>query len=609
MKLGKAFSDSVSRESTIHMRTIHENDSWWLGTGRALMFATILFVAFFVLSWRLFELTIIRGHEFRALADTNRTRELVRHAPRGILLDRTGKPLVSNIPQYRLLTPCDKATIEACTKTISKEEGDRLQKSGLPAGNFLEVDFRRQYLYDSLSQVTGFTGELDDKELHDEYYQLRLYHAGDRIGRAGAEAVYEDKLRGRDGKELVEVDAGGKILRVLGRQEEIPGEDITLSVDANLSEVAAKAFPVGEKGAVVVSKPATGEILALYSAPMYSANKFSLGMSQGEYQALLANPDQPMLNRAISGVYPPGSTFKIIMAIAGLEEKALKPDTIVEDNGTITIGPFSFSNWYFNQYGKTEGPVDIVKALKRSNDIFFYKVGEWLGIEKIAKWGHILGIGKTLGIELSGEATGLMPDPTWKATQFRTPADLTARNDQWYLGDTYHVAIGQGYLLTTPLQVNVWANVIADNGKACRPTIKKSTGECKDLGIKKETIKRISTGMQEACATGGTGWPLFDFGVKQNENGVATSSGTLTRIPVACKTGTAEFGDPQNRTHAWFTTFAPVPTEDVAAEDKTNTMITGTPELSITVIVEGAGEGSNVAAPVAKSIYEEWFGR
>lgn len=547
MKLGRAFSDFVSQEKIVHMKKIPEGDSWWLGTGRALMFATILFIALFILIWRLFDLTIIRGHEFRALADGNRTRELIRHAPRGILRDRTGRPLVANIPENRKV------------------------------GQYVESDFRRQYLYESVNQVTGFTGELNEKELHDDYYSLRLYHAGDRIGRVGAEAYFEDKLRGRDGKELVEVDAGGNILRVLGRQEEIPGEDITLSVDADLSEASARAFPSAYAGAIVVTKPTTGEILALISNPSYSANKFSLGMSRAEYAALLASPDQPMLNRAIGGTYPPGSTFKIVMAIAGLEEKALKSDTVVEDNGTITIGPFSFSNWYFNQYGKTEGPVTIVKALQRSNDIFFYKVGEWLGVTKIVKWAHMLGIGKPLGIELSGEATGLMPDPTWKAVRFNTPADLAARNNEWYLGDTYHISIGQGYLLTTPLQVNAWTNVIAAGGKLCRPTIEKTKKpSCKDLEIKKETIQLISEGMLAACATGGTGWPLFDF-----------------KVPIACKTGTAEFGDPKNRTHAWFTAFAPI-------ED---------PEISVTVLVEGGGEGSSVAAPVAKKIYEEWFGR
>jgi penicillin-binding protein 2 len=621
MKLGKAFSDSLSVTEKPATRMPREQEaSWWLGAGRALIFATILFVAFFILIWRLFDLTIIQGHAFRALADSNRTRELIIHAPRGILFDRTGKPLVANIPQYRLLKPCDKGSNQDCTQILSKEDGDRLEQTGLPAGNFLEVDYRRQYLYpDSLSQVTGYTGELTDTELKDEYYQLREYHAGDKIGRAGAESYYEDKLKGQDGKELVEVDATGKILRVLGRQEAIPGEDISLSVDASLSETAAHAFPAGEKGAIVITKPSTGEVLALYSAPTFDANKFSLGMSTGEYTSLLNDPDQPLFDRAISGVYPPGSTFKLVLAVGGMEEGVVKPDTIVDDNGTITIGPFTFSNWYFTQYGKTEGPVDIVKALQRSNDIFFYKVGEMLGITKIAKWARLMGLGKTLGIELSGEATGLVPDPAWKEATFHTPSDLASHNDQWYLGDTYHVAIGQGYLLTTPLQVNAWTNIVAGGGKLCRPTIEKvanGKGDCKDVGIKPETLKLISTGMTEACATGGTGWPLFDFGIKRNAAGVATPSGTMTSIPVACKTGTAEFGDPQDRTHAWFTIYAPVPDEDAKPEsqadkqaDAQGPIITGEPELSITVLVEGAGEGSNVAAPVAKTILSDWFSR
>ncbi len=591
MKLGKAFSDSVYQEKTVRMKAVRDTGSWWLGTGRVLLFTTVLFVLFFVLIIRLFDLTVIRGRQFRLLADTNRTRELIRHAPRGLILDRTGKPLVTNIPQYRLIT-------DQGTKTLTKEQGDALVAKGIAPGQFLEVDWRRQYAYESLNQVTGYTGELTEKELAEEYYQLRGYHAGDRIGRSGVEAVYEDKLRGRDGKELVEVDAGGKIIRVLGRQEEIPGQNITLSVDAAISDAAAAAFPAGEKGAIVVAKPSTGEILALFSSPTFSANAFSLGISQGEYNALITNPDQPMLNRAIAGTYPPGSTFKIIMGLAGLEEGSVKPDTTITDTGTITAGQFSFSNWYFTQYGKTDGVVDIVKAFQRSNDIFFYKVGEWVGITKIVKWARLAGIGKTLGIELPGEAIGLMPDPAWKAATFDSPADIAARSNEWYLGDTYNTSIGQGYVLSTPLQVNAWTNIIASNGKLCRPTVEKvQRVQCKDVGIKPETIKLIAQGLQEACAPGGTGWPLFNFTVKGNA------------IPVACKTGTAEFGDPKNRTHAWFTTFAPVPKEDIASQGDTLQLLSGQPEISITVLVEGAGEGSNVAAPVAKKIYEAWFGR
>ncbi len=584
MKLGKAFSDSVIVEKKTRTHIGDTRGAWWLGAGRALLFATMLCLALFILVFRLFSLTIIDGHRYRVLADGNRTRELVIHAPRGLLFDRTGKPLVANIPQYRLLSPCQEKTNDDCVSHLSKEEGEKLSKSGLPAGSFLEVEYLRQYVYpEATAHVVGYTGELNSSELTDDYYAIRKYRRGDRVGRTGAEAVFEERLRGRDGRELVEIDATGKTLRVLGRDAQLNGENITLSLDAGIEQAAAAAFPVDRKGAVVVTKPQTEEILALYSSPSFSLNAFSLGLTKENYDAFAENTNRPMFDRAIGGVYPPGSTFKLVTSLAALEEGVIDKNTTVEDTGVITLGPFSFPNWYFLKYGKTEGQVDIIKALERSNDIFFYKVGERVGITKLAQWARRVGVGKTLGIELPGEAAGLMPDPVWKNLNFVSKEDRQARNNQWFTGDTYHVAIGQGYLLATPLQVNTWTNVIANGGKLCRPTLlrpaKRDFGGqaiCKDLEIKKETIQLITEGMKRACQTGGTGWPLFDF-----------------KVPIACKTGTAEFGDPKNRTHAWFTVFAPV----------------SDPEISITVLVEEAGEGSDVAAPVAKKILEEWFRR
>ncbi len=634
MKLGKAFSDNVIIEKKQYMRSEPEGDSWWLGMGRVLLFLTLLCVGFFILIWRLFDLSIVQGHYYRTLANGNRTRELVRHAPRGILRDRTGKALVENIPFYRLLKPCSAQSIDDCVTAISREEGDALAKQGLPAGTFLEVDYKREYTYPTqLSHVVGYTGEISENELNDEYYKLRYYTRGDRLGRTGAEAVFEEKLRGRDGKELVEVDATGKILRILGRDKEIPGQDVYLSIDAQIQEAAATAFPAGEKGAIVVSRPSSGEILALYSSPSYDINNFSFGLSEDEYTKLIKDPDRPQFDRAIGGVYPPGSTFKLVTSLAALEEGAVTKSTTVDDVGVLRIGPFSFPNWYFNQYGKTEGLVDIIKALERSNDIFFYKAGEWLGISKLASWARKVGIGKPLGIELSGEASGLMPDPAWKKDRFSSPLDKEQRNDEWYVGDTYHVSIGQGYLLVTPLQVNTWTNIVANRGAVCIPTIQKATSEkqiqsrCKEIVVKKpDTIDLITTGMRKACEPGGTGWPLFEFGVHRSsftEKQKATSSAILstmnnepiTKIPVACKTGTAEYGDPQNHTHAWFTVFAPLRSDSVdnsvvsASESNKKDIISGDPEISITVLVEGAGEGSSVAAPVAKKILEAWFGR
>lgn len=613
VKLGSAFSDNLVSSGRSQARRRGDDAPWWAGAGRALVFATSLCIGFFVLAFRLFDLTVVKGNELRIRSDTNRTRVLTRHAPRGIFLDRTGRPLVSNIPRYRLLRPCDAASSGECVEFLTKEEGDRLSQDGLPAGEFLEVDYMRQYLYPAaLAHVIGYTGELSQEELESEFYRSRNYVAGDRVGRMGTEEVYNERLRGRDGQEYVEVDAAGMLLRSLGRQEELSGEDITLSLDIVVSRAAADAFPPGEKGAVIVSKPDTGEILAMYSSPGFSPNAYARGLSLEDYDALINNPDLPMFNRAIGGAYPPGSTFKIVTALAALEEGAITPDTIVEDTGIIRIGPFTFPNWYYNKYGKTDGNVDVVKALQRSNDIYFYKTGEWLGISKLAAWARKFGIGTPLGIELSGEAGGLMPDPAWKNNHFSTPADREARNNEWYLGDTYHVSIGQGYLLTTPLSVLVWTNSIANDGTICTPTIEKVTAgglggnaaSCRPLGVRPEHLDVVTEGMVAACASGGTGWPLFGFSVRE------ASDSAAIQVPIACKTGTAEFGDPKDHTHAWFAAYAPIPDRFVPGEIRqTESYISGKPEISVTVLVEGAGEGSDIAAPVAKKIFEAWFTR
>jgi penicillin-binding protein 2 len=626
-KLGKAFSDSVFVERHRDHRLKKDSVSaWWMGAGRILIFSLLFFAAFFILSVRLFSLTVVNGHKYKLLADGNRTRELIRHAPRGILLDRTGKPLSENIPRYRLLKPCQEGegaqVTGGCVTYISKNKGEELTSQGLPAGSFLEIDWERRYIDgEAYAHVTGYTGEITEEELKDAYYTIRNYRRGDRIGRTGTEAVFEERLRGRDGKELVEVESTGKIVRTLGRDSETPGNNVILSIDRELSKAVRSAFPAALRGAVVVSKPSTGEILALYSSPTYNPDVFTTAMSNVTYSDLTEDPDRPLFNRAIGGVYPPASTFKIITAVAALESGAITKQTTVEDTGVITTGPFSFSNWYFTQHGKTDGFVDVVKALQRSNDIYFYRIGEKTGIDTIATWARIMGVGKTTGIELFGEAQGLMPDPKWKEKRFTSPADLAARNNLWYSGDTYHVSIGQGYLLTTPLQVNLWTNIIANGGRYCRPTIEKVTSDnrhpavCFETDISEDVIRTIRNGMEKACEAGGTGWPMFEFrmplssdtasgiGKDSEASPSAQKSGPL--LPVACKTGTAEFGDPADKTHAWFTVFAPVPAKNSSGSG--TELISGPAEISVTVLIEEGGEGSSQAAPIAKEILTHFF--
>ncbi len=496
------------------------------------LYLGLVFITF-VLSWRLIDLTVVQGAYYRNLADGNQIAEVNIRAPRGIIYDRNGKVLARNIPVFKLQISNFKF------QTIFKDEALKMEAEKGSKVSKLHLDLGREYPEASATaHVLGYVNEVTQKEI------TTVYKLGDYIGRTGIEEQYESLLRGIDGKELIQRDATGKKLQALGRLEPVPGKNLALSLDLDLQKIAAKEME-GKTGAVVVSNPQTGEILALYSNPSYDPNSLD---RTGDF-----------FNRVVSGLYPPGSTFKIITGTAALETGKINGNTQIEDTGVITSGAFSFGNWYFLEYGKTDGLVDIVKAISRSNDIFFYKAAEMVGIENLESWGKKFGLSKPLGIDLPAESAG----------QVRSERD-------WYLGDTYHTGIGQGDLEVTPLQVNFWTNVIANGGKLCRPRLTNLSNliNCKSIGIKPETISLITEGMRKACSEGGTGWPFFGF-----------------KIPVACKTGTAEYGDSQNKTHAWFTIFAPVEKSTITA----------------TVLVEGGGEGSNVAAPIAKKILEEYF--
>lgn len=537
MKLGQGFPEMITFERKARHFLPKENPLEEAPPSfRVLLFVLFLIAGFFLLGGRCFDLIIVKGGYYRQLSEGQRVREVKIPAPRGIIYDRNGVALVRNVPSKN-------------------------------------ASLAREYIYkEAAAHLLGYLGEAAIDEVKGE---IKM---GDWLGKTGVEEAYDDILRGTPGKELIETDVQGQPLRTLGQIPPRPGENLRLSLNLSLQKIAASELK-DKKGAVVVSNPETGEILVLYSSPSFDPNIFSeQNASSLEIEKLLSNPEHPLFNRAIAGVYPPGSTFKIIVAAAGLEEGKITKETEIEDTGVIYLGPYKFPNWYFQGYGKTEGFLNIVGAIKRSNDIFFYKTGEMLGWEKIGEWAKKFGLGRTLGIDISGEGQGLIPDDSWKRKN---------TGEGWYLGDTYHLGIGQGYLLTTPLQVNFWTNVVANGGRLCRPQVLKSqisrlavgqanikNQNCRDLGLKKETLSLIKEGMREACSAGGTGWPFFDF-----------------KIPVACKTGTAEFGDPAGRTHAWFTVFSPVES----------------PEISVTVLVEEGGEGSNVAAPIAKKILEEWF--
>ena len=527
---------------------------------KKLKFFQFFLAVFLLVLWgRLFELQILQGTENRLLADTNRTQKRIIAAPRGLLFDRHGEIIAETEPEYLL-----------AGKKIGRDEALQLQAEKKDSD--LTINFKRKYYSgQNFAHVVGFLGEITDSELKDQKMSLRGYSAGDLLGRSGVEEEYEDILRGQKGSQSIEVNTQGQVIRQLAQSPPVPGKSLTLAIDKDLQEVAVKAMD-DRKGAVIATNPQNGEVLIFYSSPSFDPNAFLDEKRQTEVAQLMNdNQNQPLLNRVISGLYPPGSTFKIVTSIAGLEEGKITPKTLINDAGVIEVNNFKFANWYFTQYGRTEGQINLVRALTRSTDTFFYKVGEMVGADNLIKWAKRFNLDQTFGIDLPAEVKGFIGSPEWKEKTF---------GEKWFLGNTYHLAIGQGDLALTPLGVNLMTAAVANGGKICQPRILKIgaentpyQAECQDLGIKKEFLEVVKEGMLGACASGGTGWPFFDFSPK-----------------VACKTGTAETGDGKT-SHAWFTVFAPA--------DK--------PEIVLTVLIEKGGEGSSVAGPVAKEILKAYF--
>lgn len=589
MKIGAAFPDHIRTEKSSKRYGDPEQPLQI----RSYFLILLLVITFGTILLKLFSVQIVYGSYYRSLSDTNRTRTNILHAERGIIFDRNKIPLVYNIPAFELKNGKEKINLskEKAIELIAKKQAH------------LDFDPLRYYPYrDSVAHILGYIGKISKEDLTSSVYNNIT--PDDSIGKSGIEDQYDLLLRGLNGKELIEVDAMGRKLRTLGEFDPVPGQDITLTLDIRLQEAAAAAFPEGEKGSIIVSKP-NGEILAMVSKPSFDPNLFTLGKnyeaSNSAYtnvtDILSDNDNQPLMNRSISGVYPPGSTYKLITAAAGLENKIIDEHYQVEDTGVLKIGEFSFANWFYTDYGKTDGNVDVVKAISRSNDIFFYKLAEKISVNTLSKSAEMFGVGKKTGLDLPSEEKGILPTKEWKLKTMKEP---------WYLGDTYHYGIGQGYLLTTPIQVNEWTSVIANNGYMPKMHLLKyeiGKGSSQRV-ISDKTLELIRKGMVGACIPGGVAWPLFNFKVQnaklkidgKNFLEVKSASGSaplkdVREISVACKTGTAQHGGEETKPHAWITLFAPA----------------YNPEIIVTVLVESGGQGSNVAAPVAKKVLEAYF--
>lgn len=604
---------------------------------------------FLLLAARVIDLQGVQGKFFWNISENNRQFRSDIPAERGVFLDRYGDPLVFNTRLYFRYT--NPLALYPTTEPLVQSEALLAQVTDpLAVGYSLQRLYLRPF---SLAHVLGYISAVTQEDLA-RSAQLKLT---DFVGRSGLEQAYDPRLRGKDGYQDFEINALGEKQAIQAKSPPQQGQPITTTLDPYLSTAAWRAM--GNKtGAVVILNAETGEVLSLVSTPSFNSNLFSPGDEAANAQRVqllqeaLVDERQLFFNRAVSGTYPPGSVFKLVTAVAALENQAVDLNTTVDDQGVLEVGGSQYANWYYTQYGRTEGLISLVRALSRSNDIYFYKAAEWTGPEALAQKAREFGFGEPTGIEIPGERGGLVPDPEWKERTI---------GERWFLGNTYHFGIGQGDVLVTPLQLAHMVAAFGNNGQICKPTLLEnsqasSVGQadrrCASLGISDDTLEAIQQGMIGACSAGGTAFPFFDWNTTRlTELPESLPVGeSIRRGMAACKTGTAEFGGADERgyrkTHAWFgmviggfsdllkTEIEAISNEGittatdsaaVATEENTNPFqerqkwlqqiqATGFPRtLAVVVLVESDeqqpyAEGSREAAPVAREIVDWMMG-
>ncbi|MEW5914699.1 MAG: penicillin-binding protein 2 [Thermodesulfobacteriota bacterium] len=594
-------------------------------TRRALLTATVVVaVAFLILLGRLWQLQLLQGEHYRKLSETNRIRLVDLPPSRGLIFDAKGRLLADNRPAFTLaVVPEDVADWKVLTRRLHSLVGitpEEIRKAregaeGQPPfkpirlrshlnrhelalletfryelpGVRVMVHYGRAYLAPQYTaHVIGYLGEINQQEL--AAASRARYRMGDYVGRYGLEKSRESVLHGRRGARQVEVDAMGREIKVLNEVEATRGLDLTLSLDLDLQKAAAEAM-AGRVGAVVALNPQNGQVYVLYSSPVFDQNAFVSGMTAEQWKVLVSDPLHPLKDRAISGLYPPGSTYKIVTASAGLGEKVINTSTTFFCGGEIPFGRRTYKCWAIKKGG--HGATEIHKAIRESCDIFFYKTGLRLGVDRLAKWAHAFGLGRPSGISLPHESPGLVPTSEWKKKRYREP---------WQDGETLSLAIGQSFTLVTPLQMARMVSVIANGGRLITPTLVKAV--TKPGGkpvpepapvISRATIPREVRDVVHAGLVA----------VVNEPHGTA-SRARLKDITVAGKTGTAQvvnlqfeklFGKEENvpwkyRSHALFVAYAP-------AED---------PRIAVAVVVEHGGHGGSDAAPVAAAVLRAYFG-
>ncbi|MFL6199676.1 MAG: penicillin-binding protein 2 [Thermoanaerobaculia bacterium] len=553
---------------------------------------------------------LVQGDYYRELAENNRLRKLPIQAPRGLIYDRKGRLLVENIPSYNLMVDRSRsqnlpgalefaagvlgrplpelhALMEGyaaipdfkpvlLAENLSLSQVARIGVAGLEFPEFeVEVQHLRLYRHrEQTAHLLGYLGEASEKEIADSQ---GLYEPGDLVGKKGIEQTYDRILRGVDGERAVVVDSRGRLLEEYGRREAVPGKNLMLTIDLDLQQEAARWLTGPEKvGSIVAMDPRNGEVLALVSSPSFNPNLFARRLQKKDWEALIEDPNRPLQNRAIQNTYSPGSTFKIVMAAAGLTEGVVN-----EHTSTSCGGGASFYGRYFRCWTKGgHGTLSARGALKNSCDVYFYSLGQRMGIERIAAFSRLVGLGSLTGIDIQGEKKGLVPDPEWA---------LKVRGMKWYPGETISVSIGQGPVLMTPLQMAEMTAIVANGGRKVIPHLIKDVEmpEPERVPLDENAIRIVHEGL---------------WAVVNEPGGTAYNSARVPGAEMAGKTGTVQVIGQSSRLdakalpfkfrdHAWFTSFAPAQN----------------PEIVVSVFAEHGGSGSRSAAPIAQALHAKYF--
>jgi penicillin-binding protein 2 len=577
---------------------------------RLRILATILGVGFLVVGGQLANLQILSGERLAELSDRNRIRLRPIAAPRGILFDRSGLPLVDNRPAFSLVVvprdvPDMNAVVARLATLLTVPESDLRDRLGrvsadspwpirLSRGLSLEevarieewrldlpgvtVEVEPQRAYPSVRFAAHLLGYV--REASDQDVGRNGVRRGDLIGQTGLERLQDEHLRGRDGGEEVEVDAYGRLIRVLDRREPVPGAHMWTTIDRRIQQAAEDALGP-RPGAIVVMDPRNGDVLALASHPAYPVERFTRPLDRETWLALVQDPTRPLLNRAVQGVYPPGSLFKIVVAAAALQAQVITPFDRLSCPRQWMFGGRPYHNWE----DLDRGALTLHEALQFSCNTFFYQLGLKLGPEKIVEMADKFGLGRVTDSGLTGERAGLVPSPAWKRETLK---------DKWHPGDTVSLSIGQGLVTATPIQMARLMSAVANGGTLWKPRLVDRVATPDGRLIREETPQ--IQGRVELAPV------IFDFLHDALASVVAEGTGKQARIPgvtVAGKTGTAqthEFRSDAERKrrdqdHAWFAGFAPL-------EE---------PQVVVVVFVEHGGLGGQVAAPIARDVFKAIF--